>query len=137
VEDTLGDMYADEIQIDYSIAGASADPSKIILKGNVKMLNRFDGHVQESGAVLQYALADYAEYYPASKEMALSGTGEGRVLFYDKVNNIRMSAPSLKIKHDEKSPKGSVQGFGDVRFTFIENEFDQLRKHFQFKDQPK
>jgi lipopolysaccharide export system protein LptA len=137
LEGILGDVYADQIVLDRPLIDKSSSSPKITMEGNVRIFNRFDGHVGESGSVLQYTLADLVEYDPEKKEMVLSGKNGKRVLFYDKVNNIRMSAPSLKVRRDEKSPKGIVQGIGDVRFTFVKNEFDQLRQHFQFKDQAK
>lgn len=133
-EDVLGDIYADQVILNYEWIEGALVPVKLIMQGHVKLLNRFDGHVQESGSVLQYALADLVEYMPQSREMALSGQNGQRVLFYDKVNNVQMSAPMLKIKRDEKSHKGSVKGIGDVRFTFIEHELNQLRQRFQLKD---
>lgn len=134
LEDILGDMYADKVKCDYDDSSKSLTPLKITMEGNVKIQNRFDGHVQESGSILQYTLSDFVEYFPQKKEMILTGKNGGRVLFYDKVNNIRMSAPSLKIRRDANSPNGSVQGVGDVRFTFIEREFDKLRAFFNLKD---
>lgn len=136
-EDLLGRIQADVVVIIYQQIDRKLIPSKIILSGDVKIFNCFDGHVQESGSVLQYALADVVEYDPFSKEMLLR-SGEGkRVLLFDKVNNIQMSAPALKIIRDEAHPKGSIKGIGDVRFTFIEKEFEQLRKNFKLSDKTK
>lgn len=134
LEDLLGSLYADQALIKYELVNSSLVPSKIILSGHVKIFNCFDGHIQESGSVLQYALADTVEYDPQRKEMLLTSNKEKRVLLYDKVNNVQMSAPALKIKRDEKSQKGSIQGIGDVRFTFIEHELDQLKQHFKLTD---
>ncbi|WP_154017789.1 hypothetical protein [Candidatus Protochlamydia phocaeensis] len=133
-ENALGDMYADRMHLVYSLESGKMVPAKITLEGHVQMLNRFDGHFQESSSVLQYALADRVEFFPAVQEILLSSSPGSRVLFFDKVNNVKMSAPSLKIRHDEKSQKGSIQGIGDVRFTFIEKEMDQLRQRFRLDD---
>lgn len=130
-EDIMGDIYADCMQLHYETAQHRLIPSKITMTGHVKIYNRFDGHVQESSSVLQYALADIVEYYPKSKEMILTGQNGQRVLFYDKVNNVQMSAPTLKIKRDQEHPTGLIQGSGDVRFTFFDKEFNQLRQHFE------
>jgi lipopolysaccharide export system protein LptA len=133
-EDVLGDLYADQVQLDYKQTKAGLVPDQLMLQGNVKIFNRFDGHVQESGSVLQYALADSVQYDPEKKEMLLKSQNGKRVLFYDKANNVQMSASSLKIVRDGQSGKGAVQGIGDVRFTFMEHELDQLRQHFQLKE---
>ncbi|MBA3722712.1 MAG: hypothetical protein H0W88_09975 [Parachlamydiaceae bacterium] len=135
-EDLLGDIYSDSVVLNYSLQEKTLVPSKLLMQGNVKMLNRFDGHIQESSSVLQYALADSVEYDPKNSVMILKGLNGNRVLFYDKVNNLQMSAPALTISRDEKSKRESIKGSGDVRFTFIEHEIDQLRQHFQLKESP-
>lgn len=137
LDDLFGDVYADNMTLNYTNANGHLTYTGMVMNGSVKILNRFDGHVQESGSVLQYALADHVVYNPEKREMLLSAADGNRVLFYDKVNNVQMSAPAIKVRHDEKSPKGVIQGVGDVRFTFIEHEFNQLRQRFQFKDNEK
>ena len=66
--------------------------------------------------------------------MVLSASEGNRVLLFDKVNNIQMSAPSLKIQHDPSSQKELIKGMGDVRFTFLEKELAQVKQHFKQKD---
>lgn len=132
VEDVLGEMYADRVEMEYTWQDQEFVPEKILLLGHVRLLNRFDGHLEESGSILHYGLADSVEYHPKNQEMILLGTKGHRVLFYDKVNNVKMSAPSLKIKHDMKLHKDSIQGIGDVRFTFIEKELEQIKQRFRF-----
>lgn len=134
IEDLMGDMYADSVRICYHWEGSRIEPEKIILEGNVKLLNRFDGHVDESGSILHYALADIVEFSPKQNEMSLGCSDGNRVLFFDKVNNIQMSAPSLKVRQDTASGKEMIQGEGDVRFTFIEKEIAQLKQRFKLGD---
>jgi hypothetical protein len=69
--------------------------------------------------------------------MTLAGVNGNRVLFFDKVNNVQMSAPSLKVRHDSSTQKDSIQGLGDVRFTFIEKELEQLKEHFRLEESQK
>lgn len=134
IEDLLGDLYADRVQVFYTWKERHLIPEKIILEGNVRLLNRFDGHLEESGSILHYALADRVEYLPSQQEMTLSSTKGQRVLFFDKVNQVQMSAPSLKIRRDVTTQKETIQGVGDVRFTFIEKEMEQIKKHFRLED---
>lgn len=129
-DNTMGDVYANHVQIDYHLQNGLFHPTKINMKGNVKIMNRFNGHLAEAGGILQYALADIVNYFPDKNEMLLSSKDTQRVLFFDKVNHVQMSAPALKIKRDPGTSKDSIQGFGDVRFTFIEREFEQLRQRF-------
>lgn len=134
IEDLLGEMYADSVQIDYSWQEGQFVLEKIALKGHVKLFNRFDGHLEESSSILHYGLADHVDYFPKEQELVLASASGNRVLFFDKVNNIQMSAPSLKIKHDAALHKNSIQGMGDVRFTFIEQEFEQIKQRFRLGD---
>jgi lipopolysaccharide export system protein LptA len=131
IEDVVGEAYADCVTIHYKRTLEQICPDKITLEGNVKLFNRFDGHLQESSSVLHYALADRIEYFFDRNEMILSSASSNRVLFFDKVNNIQMSAPSLIMKQDEQTKKNLVHGVGDVRFTFIEKEFEQLKTRFR------
>ena len=121
-EDAFGDMYADQIVFNYVKSGGKINLANVILEGHVKILNRFDGHLQETSSVLHYALADHVEYFPVKNEIMLSSYPSQRVLFFDKVNKVQMSAPKLKILRGQENQKPSVQGIGDVRFTFIEGE---------------
>lgn len=134
-EDGMGELYANYLQLDYQWINRAISPSKLMMQGNVQVLNRFDGHLQESSSVLQYALADLMEYFPSQKEMILSSQSQQRVLLLDKMNNLQMSAPSLRIRHQGVGNKVSIQGVGDVRFTFIKTESDQINKHFHINPQ--
>lgn len=130
-EDVFGEIFADQATIELE----KLIPTHLKLEGNVKIFNRFNGHIKESSTVLQNALADGVNYDPQKKEMVLYGIDDARVLFFDRVNNVQMSAPSILLKLDEKSDKGmAVQGIGDVRFTFLEKELEQLRQRFKMKE---
>lgn len=134
IEDVLGEMYADLVLICYQWEGSHFNPKKVTLEGHVRLLNRFNGHMEEAGSVLHYALADRVVYSPEDHEMVLSASESNRVLLFDKVNNIQMSAPSLKIQHDASTQKDLIKGMGDVRFTFLEKELAQFKQHFKQKD---
>lgn len=130
-EDPIGVIHADKMKMEYEIVNKSIVPKKLILEGHVKMLNNYAANGETTSPLVQYALADVVEYNPQSKEMMFSSKGKGkRVLFYDKANDLQVSATALKIKRDEVTKKDSVKGIGDVRFCFIEHEFEQLRERF-------
>lgn len=130
VDDVLGEMYANHVHIKYEVENRQMLPSHMLLEGNVRLINRFDGHVEESGSILHYALADRVEYDPKEKELILISENGNRVLFFDKINNVQMSAPSLKVRRDASTDKDVIRGQGDVRFTFIDKEFDQMKRYF-------
>lgn len=134
-EDRLGEVYADKADLLYEYANKSIVPAKLILTGNVWILNRSTAHEEDPGKFLQYSIAETVEFYPQTKEMHFFSKENGRVLFFDKANNVQMSAPALKIKRDPNSKADSIHGVGDVRFSFLENELEQLRKRFGFKEE--
>lgn len=131
LEDRQGEIYADTVHIDYLNAPQGFILSKIILEGNVRLLNRSAAGDEDQGKFLQYALADKVEFYPEKHEMFLQAKEKKRVLFLDKKNSLQISAPALKINRGGDASKDSIQGIGDVRFSFIEQEFEQFKERFR------
>lgn len=79
----------------------------------------------------QYAMADHVEYDTKTHMMTLNANKGRRVLFYDQLNHLQVSAPGLKIKRDPKTNKDTIQGVGDVRFTFIKYELEQIKNSWK------
>lgn len=130
-EDAKGEIFADKVLIRYALINNSIVVNKIFLVGNVKIYNRLNSEDDETVVVLQYVLADRVDFTPSTKEMLFKSSPEGRrVLFFDKANNLQVSAPALQIIRDKATGKESIKGAGDVRFSFLESEFEQLRKRF-------
>ncbi len=128
--DRLGEIYADKVVLEYEQINGTLSPSKLILEGNVRLLNRSSVNQDETEAFLQYALADRVEFFPKLNEMKMSAVKPSRVLFFDKINNLQISAPGVKVKRDPTLKKEAVQGEGDVRFSFVDKELEKLKKHF-------
>ncbi len=123
-QDHKGKLLADEAVITYDILEKDRIlPLQIDLRGNVRITNR-------EGAILQYALADRVIFSFKTQELKFIASEKKRVLFYDKINNLQVSAPQMNIKRNKVTKKESFQGMGDVRFHFIEKEFEQIRKRF-------
>lgn len=133
IEDLHGEMHADRITIAYEWDQKNFSPNKIVLEGRVRLLNQFIGRKEASGAMRHYALADRVDYFPKKQEMVLKCTDGSRVLLFDKVNNVQMSAPSLTILRDAASGKETIRGLGDVRFSFVEKEIEQLNQFFRLQ----
>lgn len=124
----LGKIFADHVNIKY--------PDQFILEGNVRILNRHPFY-REDGSILQYALADRVEYAPETQEMIFTAKEDGRVLFFDKLNDVQISAPAIKMRRDITTNKNTIQGIGEVRFSFLEQEAEQIKKQFRFtRDKP-
>lgn len=122
-----------EERVDCNAAEIYLDPEsstiaikKIDLEGDVRL-------VRGQGALEQYVLANRLVYDLESNQVHFMSKKPGRVLLYDKINNLQVSAPEIKLDRDKKTKKEAFQGVGDVRFHFAEKEFEQIRKHFQLE----
>lgn len=132
--DHLGEIQADKITITYLQVEGKYLASKVRLEGNVFMVDHKAGQDSSASArpFVHYAIADFIDYTPADKQMHLYSEKGRRVLFYDKINHLQVSAPALKVSRDLQTKKESVKGIGDVRFNFLDSELEQLRKYSVF-----
>jgi hypothetical protein len=128
--DPKGEMQADKVTLSYKQVEGKVVFTKVLLEGNVYLIDHkgaLEGS-KDKGSPLHYALADIVEYTPHNQEINFSSKSGQRVLFYDKINQLQMSAPALKITRDPQTKKESVKGIGDVRFHFLNSELEQLLK---------
>jgi lipopolysaccharide export system protein LptA len=122
--DSMGELKAEKLTLKYRLVEGKMVAEHIVAEGNVSLL----GSKKDKGHCY-YALANKADYSPGSAEIVCTGlTPSKRVLFYDKINSLRISAPGVKIKRECK--KEIIQGIGDVRLTFAESELSEFKKHF-------
>lgn len=127
--DPLGDFYADQVVVNYKEERGRLVPKHLSLSGHVRMTNQIG---TKGGTACQYALADHLEFSPESEELLLTASEQtGRILFYDEVNQVKMSAPGLTMSRGEKSRE--IKGLGDVRFSFFDEEVEKLKERFRFE----
>lgn len=93
---------------------------KIIFSGKVHLTNR-------EGAILQDVFADRVVYEQNARRAHFFGYDGERVLLYDKVNDLEVSAPEIVMEWDSHSKNPQFKGVGDVRFQFAEKEYDRLK----------
>jgi lipopolysaccharide export system protein LptA len=118
--DAFGEIYADAGELDYE--GKALKQMK--MEGKVFMAHAPPGKEDRS-----YAYADKVTYDPETKEMVMEGD---RVLIYDRVNKMEVSAPRLRVRRDQETQKDRIKGEGDVRFTLDEKEFEMLKQRFKW-----
>lgn len=128
-QDDIGEIYTDKLTIYYTITQNAPEIEKLLLEGNVQM--RGSPHASSGNHELQYALADVVEYTPRFQQVHLKSIGNRRVLFFDKLNNLQVSAPALIVHRDKSSNKDSIKGQGDVRFSFLAQELEKFQEYFQ------
>lgn len=124
--DAKGEIYADKAFMRYNHLQGHFDPEKFILMGNVKIINHLPGNVMAT----QYVLADRVDFLPMESVMHFKALPGKRVLFLDQTNSLEVSAPALTILRDQVTKVDTFKGTGDVRFSFVEHEFEQLRNKF-------
>lgn len=130
--DQLGEIQADKMTIFYEQVEGKPIARKVKLEGNVFMLDhkKAEDVNNNERPFIHYAISDVVEYTLGDRETHLYASEEGhRVLFYDKINHLQISAPALKIIRDQETKKESIKGIGDVRFHFLDSELEQLRKY--------
>lgn len=112
-------LCSDHAELSYS---NDYDPEKLQLSGNVQL--------QIEGSGSRCAKADQFVYLPAEEKMVLSSKNGGNVLFWDKDQDLSISAREVHIARVDQ--KEIVKGVGNVRFAFSSSENELLKKLFPF-----
>jgi len=126
--DTLGEIYSDAIKVEFSSEETGYKPTKITLIQRVQLINRKPPKEGAEPSV-QYALADQVDYFPGDETMFLQAFDQRRVLFFDQQKNMQLSAKSIRAKRDQDGQE-TIQGMGDVKFTFAQDELQKLKDRF-------
>lgn len=121
-------VFAAKSCIDYLEEKGKIQLAKMTLIDNVQMENLGS---QEDPAE-QYALADLVTYFPKENLMIFEGN-TNRVLFFDTMRKIELSALAIHAVRDSETNKERIQGKGDVRFLFCMEEQEKLRELFKWK----
>ncbi|GAB4233974.1 MAG: hypothetical protein Tsb0021_13160 [Chlamydiales bacterium] len=119
----MGSIYSDQAHLHYDVTNNIA--KKIDMQGNIKMYNQAFDYGGFISSLDQMVIADKLTYLPEDGNLILKAIGNGRVLFYDKSNEMQISAPMVSVTNGK-----TVKGSGDVRFTFADNELEQLKTTF-------
>lgn len=124
-----GTLKGDDLQILFEKKEGQHVLSSCFLTGHVSIRNRFSELSQTEGILDQYILADSLRFFPESRQWIISANPSRRVLFYDAVHGMEVSAPEAGI-HFGDAGLPEIQGFGDVRFSFQQKELNRLKKRF-------
>lgn len=122
--DEKSKLYAERAEVDYIEEQSGFRLAKITLLGDVELFSS-----NEKDNTEQYALADHVECYPKEEVIFLRASQEKRVLFFDKTREITMSADSVRATRNEG--KEIIEGLGDVRFVFKEEELEKIKERFK------
>ncbi len=125
-QDALGKIYADRVRIQLQKGEKAIEV--VELEGQVKMYNGFATGVTTEGILDQFILTDKALYFPQNKLITLAAYPKQKVIFFDRLNNLKISANALNVYRDRETNKDAVEGVGKVRFSFGEGEKTELRR---------
>ena len=128
--DAKGEIYGDKVFVKYGYVDKQVVPLRVVVQGNVEIINNLASSEGDQQQVKQYILADSVEFFPQTKEMVFKGSKDKRVLLFDKANNLQISAPGFKLIRDKAARKEMIDGLGDVRFNFKDQELDLLQSRF-------
>jgi len=118
-------IYADEAIIDYVWDDQGFHIKNVVLNKDVRLATKSD-------VLIRCILADHARYALTGRQFCFKCFKKNRVLLYDQLNHLQMSAPEITVEGDILDyPK--IEGRGEVRFHFAEKEFEQLIKRFQLE----
>ncbi|NGX61658.1 MAG: hypothetical protein K940chlam9_01147 [Chlamydiae bacterium] len=128
LEHPMGRISAHKALITFSQTKNSFYPTEIVLTGHVTLFRS----LSEPKEIRQYALADQLILHPKTEEVELIGTSQ-RVLFYDELEDVQISAPTIYASRNQETGKERIEGRGDVRLLFGKEERERFQKHFQVK----
>lgn len=115
-------LCSDHARLDYANENEHISAEKLVLDGNVQL------QIEENGT--RCGTADQFVYLPTEEKMILSSKQGANVLFWDKEQQLSISAREVHIARVDK--KETIKGVGNVRFSFSSTETDLLKKLFPF-----
>lgn len=115
-------LSAQNAEINYKQNGRSIEPKILQLTNNIQLTSQNNNN--------RCAIADHFTYLPSDKKIILSANEGNHVLFWDKEQDLSISAREVHIIHTEKGE--NIKGVGNVRFAFSSAENALLKKIFPF-----
>lgn len=124
-------IYADNAALEYSVVNDALQPSSLTLKGNIRLFSH------DPQKPVRCGLADRLTYSLTTRTLILSANPGKKVLFWDEVQGMHLSAPEVHITYDAETKQQQVKGIGAVQFSFTPDEQNKLMQIFpQLKKQP-
>lgn len=132
-EDRAGTLSANTALLHYKTINNIPSLNSLLISGNVEMENTSSIDPKDTKPVHQIAIADRVEFFADENRVNLLADEGKRVLYFDVLNQIQMSAPGVNASRDGKTGKEHVKGIGTVRFSFLDSELNTLYQRFNFK----
>lgn len=114
--------FSDSAQLDYVNINQHIKLSSIVLKEHVRLFSKDPNK--------QLAIADKMSYSLDTHSIILSAYPGKKVLFWDALQELRISASEVHITTDYLTQEKVIQGIGKVQFAFSKEEQTQFNQHF-------
>lgn len=115
-------LIADTAELKYEQLGRNITAKQLQLTDNIQLSSLQDSN--------RCAVADKFNFFPEEKKIILSANPGNNVLFWDREQDLSISAKEVHITRTEKGEK--IKGVGNVRFAFSSAENALLKKLFPF-----
>lgn len=117
-------VFSDNAQLDYVNVDQRIKPVSIVLKNHIYMFSKNPNKPR------QLAVADRMSYSLDTHSLILSAYPGKKVLFWDKAQELKISAPEVHITTDPLTQERVIKGIGNVHFAFSAEEQTLLNQHF-------
>lgn len=117
-------VFSDSAQLDYININHHVKPSSIVLREHVRLLSK------DPDKPAQLALADKLSYSLDTHSIILSAHPGKKVLFWDGLQELKISAPEVHITTDYLTREKVIKGVGKVQFAFSKEEQSQFNQYF-------
>ncbi|MCI0382152.1 MAG: hypothetical protein L0207_03760 [Chlamydiae bacterium] len=130
-EPTLGLIQCEKAQIECQTNGENKlYPKLITLEGMVRITSL------DPNQSPRCSISKRATYSPETETLILSGEKKNKVLLWDALEGLTLSATEISIQKEESASKGQIKGAGNVRFAFNSIEHEFFKKIFPFYQPP-
>ncbi|MDR2539266.1 MAG: hypothetical protein LBC45_01375 [Chlamydiales bacterium] len=117
-------IFSDSAQLDYLNINQHVKPSFIILKEHIRLFSK------DPNKPIQLAIADQMSYSLDTRSIVLSAHPGKRVLFWDALQELKISASEVHINIDCSTQEKTIKGIGNIRFAFSKEEQTQFNQYF-------
>lgn len=117
-------IFSDTAQLDYINIDQHIKPVSIVLKEHIRLFSK------DPNQPVQLAIADKMSYSLDTHSIILSAHPGKKVLFWDALQELKISASEVHITTDCLTQERVIKGIGKVQFAFSLEEQTQFNQYF-------
>ncbi len=116
-------LFANQAQMEYTDAEGRLRPSVLTLTGNIRLFSADENKPR-------FAVGDRMSLSTTTRTLILTANPGKRVLYTDDTQGMKIAAQEVHITRDPETHEERVQGVGNVKFSFTDEENTLLKKLF-------